>query len=129
MKKKILISVLILSALGFGVYSYLYKEHRDISTEEAIKGVSVDTIFNQYKRNELKANANYLNQVIEVNGTVTNINATEKVLTVDGKLFASFQDIDLKDIKSGSTVNLKGRFLGYDELLEELKMDNCFIIK
>ena len=31
------------------------------------------------------------------------------------------------NVKKGDKVTVKGRFIGYDDLLEEYKMDNCVI--
>jgi hypothetical protein len=33
------------------------------------------------------------------------------------------------NLQSNQTVKIKGRFVGYDDLMEELKMDQCQLIE
>ena len=36
---------------------------------------------------------------------------------------------DHKELTAGGEVKIKGRFIGYDDLLEEVKLDQCLIIE
>ncbi|WP_300567577.1 hypothetical protein [Flavobacterium sp.] len=126
--KWILILLLFLILVWVG-YSYIYKEHRNISTENSMKISSVENIFNEFKQDENKANKRYLDKVIQVKGKVTQVDSIQKTITIDEKLFSSFQKVDFESCKLNSTLVIKGRFIGYDDLLEELKMDNCVIIE
>lgn len=129
MKFKWILILLLFSLLVWVGYSYIYKSHRDISTERGMKISSVESIFKEFKQNENNANKRYLDKVIQVKGKVTQIDSIQKTITIDEKLFSSFQKVDFENCKLNSTLVLKGRFIGYDDLLEELKMDNCVIIE
>ncbi len=129
MKFKWIFILLLFLILVWVGYSYIYKGHRDISSESGMKISSVENIFNEFKQNENNANKRYLDKVIQVKGKVTQIDSIQKTITIDEKLFSSFQKVDFENCKLNSTLVLKGRFIGYDDLLEELKMDNCVIIQ
>jgi hypothetical protein len=128
MKKKfIIIFALFLIVLYFG-YKYIYKSHRDISSENAAFTITSAMILNDYKNDEKDANAKYSDKTIVVKGKITQIDLTTKSIVIDEKLYGMLLNLD-KDIKVNDSVSIKGRFLGYDELLEELKMDQITINK
>lgn len=129
-KGKIIIVLVILALLGFGAYSYLYQGHRDIASEKQSYLVTANSIFEEFKTNETKANEKYLDKAIEVYGKVTGMDLETNSVIIDEKLFIVFKD----KIKEGemmllSNVNVKGRFIGYDDLLGELKMDEGSVVK
>ncbi len=128
MKKKfIIIFALLLIVLYFG-YKYIYKSHRDISSENAAFTITSAMILNDYKNDEKNANAKYSDKTIVVKGKITQIDLTTKSIVIDEKLYGMMLNLD-KDLKVNDSVSIKGRFLGYDELLEELKMDQITINK
>lgn len=129
MKVKLIVLTVIIAIMGFLVYSYIYKKHRDFSSEDSIEIISAEKIFNEFKSDEINANKTYLDKVIQIKGKVTQIDASQNNMTIDEKLFSSFQKNDFKKIELHSEVTIKGRFMGYDDLLEELKIDNCVIIE
>lgn len=129
MKIKLTLIFLLFSLLAFLGYSYIYKAHRDIATENVIQIKSTKILLSEFTKNENNANKIYLDKAIQVEGKVTEIDSVQLFVTIDEKLFASFQKKDFKNIKPNSTVKIKGRFIGYDSLLEELKMDNCVIFE
>lgn len=129
-KGKILIILVILALLGFGVYSYLYQGHRDIASEKQSYLVTANSIFEEFKTNETKANEKYLDKAIEVYGKVTGMDLETNSVIIDEKLFIVFKDkIKEDDMMLLSNVNVKGRFIGYDDLLGELKMDEGSVVK
>jgi hypothetical protein len=50
-------------------------------------------------------------------------------MILNEKLFLTFNSTDGLDIQPQKLVKIKGRFVGYDDLMEELKMDQCILIK
>jgi hypothetical protein len=47
---------------------------------------------------------------------------------IDDKMNVIFTDSIPKNISENQTINVKGRFIGYDDILEEFKMDQVSII-
>ena len=128
MRKNILIFAIFM-AVGFFGYTYLFGGGRDFANEEAIKVSSVESIFSEFSKNEQTSNKKYLNKVIEISGKVTQVDTDSNAIMMDGKVYASFKKNDFMNFNENENINIKGRFLGYDDLLEELKLDNCTVIK
>ncbi|MBC7847505.1 MAG: hypothetical protein H7Y10_13560 [Flavobacterium sp.] len=128
MNKKILYGIIIVGIISFFGYRYMYQDHRDISTETATYVSSVPELEKEFVANDSLASIKYQDQTIEFSAKVTAVDAENKAIILDNKLFATFNDSLPKQIILGKTLRIKGRFLGYDELLEEFKMDQSSII-
>lgn len=127
MNKKILLGIVIVLIISFFFYRYLYQNHRDISVEEATYTVSIPELEKEFAANDSLALIKYQDKTIECTGTVTAIDTDNKAIIIADKLFATFNTTVPKEIVSGQKLSIKGRFLGYDELLQEFKMDQSSI--
>ena len=125
MKKKITIALGILIVLVFISFKYLYKSHRDIAKETVSYSVTVQYVHEAFMKNDSLANAKYLDKTIVIYGEITDIDLSNKIITVDEKLLATFNENLPNDIKLQQNIKIKGRLIGFDDLLEELKMDQC----
>lgn len=110
-----------------GACLFIYKDHRDISAEKGSYTITATEIFSEFQTNEKNANTKYLDKTIEVAGDISNIDVATKSIVINDKLFATFKDVIPKTIQSNSKIKIKGRFIGYDALVEELKMDQCVV--
>lgn len=129
MNKKIGYGILILLVAAIAIYNYTYQEHRDISSEKATYVTTIPALEKEFASNDSLAFAKYQDQTIELTAKITAVDVENKAVNLDNKVFASFNDSLPKDIVSGKTLKIKGRFLGYDELLGEFKMDQSSIIR
>lgn len=127
MRKKIIIALLILIVVAFGVYKFLYKEHRDIASEDVMYSETPAQVYDAFQKNDSLANSTYLDKTIEIYGKVTNIDLANKTITVDEKLSARFTNSIPGTLKPQNPITLKGRVVGYDDLLGEIQMDQCTI--
>lgn len=127
MNKKTLLGILLFLAIATSVYFYTYKEHRDISSESADYVVTIAGLEKEFNSNQSLAYTKYQDKTIELTARVTAIDAESKGMVLDKKVFATFKDSLPFDIKSGKTLKIKGRFLGYDELLQEFKIDQSSV--
>ncbi|WP_284653425.1 OB-fold protein [Flavobacterium terrisoli] len=126
MKKKVFILVIILVVVGFGVYKYVYQEHRDIATEDASFTTTVQEVFGAFKTNEGTANAKYSNKTLVIKGKISEIDFEANIITVDENLSATFTDKLSQDSKVGDSITLKGRLVGYDgDIMNQIQMDQC----
>lgn len=123
--KKIVIGLVVLFAILLVSYKYLYHGHRDISNEEAVFSVSVKQVSNDFLQDEAKANIKYLDKSIQITGKVTNIDISNKTIVLDEKVFVLLKDANV--VKLNETILVKGRVIGYDSLLEEIKIDQAEI--
>ncbi len=126
MKKKLLIILALVFIVYLG-YNYIYQDHRNIETEQAAYILSSEVINKEFLQNAAESQAKYLNKTIEISGTITEINAID--LTLDDHVFCLFADSIAKNaIRLNSKITVKGRCIGYDDLLEQIKLDQCSII-
>jgi tRNA_anti-like len=125
--KTILITLLILLSIGFASYKYIMTGGaRDIQSEDVAFTVNSKDIMTEFTTNSDVASKKYLDKTIEINGIVTGISDT--VITIDETISCQFQSADFKTEKE-KNITVKGRFVGYDDLLGELKLDQCNISK
>lgn len=117
---------LIISA--FVMYAYIYKSHRDISSEKESFAVSVVDLKMDYDKNFSLANSKYLDKTIIIYGKISGLDFANNILTVDKLLSATTKE-KKANLKVNDSIKLKGRFIGYDDLLEEFKMDECIILE
>ncbi len=118
------IILLVLLVLAYLVYNYMYQAHRDIDSEQSEFVLNSIDITNEFVINPSASEKKYLNKTIEVNGTITQLN--DYNLTLDKKVFCQFNS--KIDVDPSKKVNVKGRFIGYDDLLEQIKIDQCSIV-
>lgn len=117
------IVILVLIVVGVIAYNYIYQNHRDIESETAEFIVRATDLTNEFVINPSAAEKKYLNQTIEVFGSITELN--DYNLTLDGKIFCQFSS---KIEFENKNAKIKGRFIGYDNLLEQVKIDQCNIL-
>ncbi|MFD0836037.1 hypothetical protein ACFQ0I_09695 [Mariniflexile aquimaris] len=122
--KKWLILIL-LCVVAFISYRYVYQDHRDIAAETSIYKISALDLANEFEIDPLSSENKYLNKTIEVNGNVSDKNVQN--ITIDGKVFCQFSN-KIQENLNTKHVTIKGRFIGYDDLLEQVKLDQCIII-
>ena len=67
----------------------------------------------------------YLDKTIQVSGKISGID--KNLVILDSYITTQISPIK-KDLSIGNEIVVKGRVIGYDELLEELKLDQCTII-
>jgi hypothetical protein len=124
--KKLIILVILFFIGGYFGYEYIMTGgERNLETEKAAFIVSSSTIYEEFTRNTELATTKYLNKAIEISGTVSACESN--LLTLDGKIFCLLKTKDKVDLNS--SIVIKGRVTGYDDLLEELRLDQCIIIK
>lgn len=129
MRKKVFYLLLFLIVAAFAGYQYLYKSHRNIATEEANFTTTAAEVFKAYAESDSLANAKYLDKTIMIRGKITNLDYSGKIITVDEKLAARFVSALSDKLKLQDSIVLKGRLIGFDDLLGEIQLDQCVIVE
>ena len=111
------------------VYAVWNKPHKNYSNTKP--NITIDSLnfINEFKTNSTSATEKYLNQVILVNGNVTD-RLTKSVVLNNG-IVCTLDSLSLKAlglIQINNEVSIKGRFVGFDDLFEEIRLDHCFIM-
>ena len=125
-RNKIAIIVILIALVAYFGYNYIMTSGaRDLQTEKPEYTTTAKTIYREFSTNSDAATKKYLNKAIQLSGDVTNVK--DSVLTLNEKVSCQFQT--MQTIQMGENVTIKGRVTGYDDLLEELKLDQCVIAK
>lgn len=129
MSKKLKIisfSILTIVLIGFAGYRYImHGGERNLSTEDAVFTVTSKSILNEFVTNTEVANKKYLEKAVAITGTITQNN--QKDITIDNSIICSLKNPDAT-LKKDQQITVKGRVVGYDDLMGELKLDQCFVI-
>lgn len=128
-KRITIVIVVLLLLISGGIYFYygfLFKEARNIESEMPDLSITAIKLIKDYNSNPVKADALYLNKTIEITGKVTK--ETDSVIIVENTVFCLFTQ-RVKDELVNKRVTVKGKCIGYDELFQEVKLDQCTINK
>ena len=99
---------------------------RIIANETPEYQISAKKIASEFASNTSVSNKKYLEKSILITGEVTSINENEVI--VDYSVNCSFLTIS-DNIKKDQKVVVKGRVVGYDDLMGEVKIDQCSLSK
>jgi hypothetical protein len=135
--KKLLIVLLAIGVIGsFVAYQIYNKPHRNIAAEAPVVKITADGLFAFYESDEAAANASYLDQVIEVSGTIEEIvedaeGNTVVILTAQSAMMGGVSatidpSVSGFSASSGAVLTLKGRCTG---MLMDVVLTNCFPVK
>jgi hypothetical protein len=128
MKKSRIIALVLLLAVVVGVSAFNYVMHgggRNLLKEETNFWVSSDALAKEFSSNTTMANTKYLEKAVAVKGIVAEVN--NNVITLDNGIVCTLQTTTTA-IKKDQVVTIKGRVVGYDDLMGEIKLDQCFSI-
>ncbi|WP_400076552.1 OB-fold protein [Winogradskyella sp. R77965] len=127
-KKVIILSVIALAVIAaFFVYDYTFNsEHRDIASEEATIALSAKQLYSDFQNDEAAATIKYLDRVIAIEGEITAIEINDIIL--NDQIQTNFNAEQVPKVAEGTSLTIKGRCVGYDELLEMVKIDQATII-
>lgn len=127
MSKKVkIIGILLIAVLLIGI-SINYVFHggaRDLVTEQAEYNVTSKEITAEFASNVTLATKKYSDKAIVLSGKVTAV--ADSMVTIDNTIICNFKTPDA-NIKNEQSITIKGRLVGFDDLMGELKLDQCSI--
>lgn len=124
-----------MATAGLAVYFY-YKQPADIRTSTAHYTTTAPALLADFLENETAANTRYLDKIVTVTGTISNIDPDHEnpaVFLETGNPMAavtcSFYNTELATLKSlqtGSVIKIKGVCTG---MLTDVVLNKCSIVK
>lgn len=120
-KKTVVIIACIVVLLLLGYNYVMTGGGRDLKSEKPEFTTTATSIFDEFSANSANATKKYINKALEISGEVTAVK--DSTITLNEKVNCQLQM--LAKSKIGEKVTIKGRVTGYDDLLEELKLDKC----
>lgn len=112
--------------VGVSIYQYVYQDHRNIKLEKAKYILTATEISNSFLKNLSTSEEKFLNNTLEILGYITEL--SEYNLTIEDLVFCSFEGSLETKIQINSKLKIKRRVIGYDDLLEQVRLDQCPII-
>ena len=116
--------------IGLTIIYFTYnKPHKDFNKTPLQFTIESKKLISFYQNSSEDANTKYLDKIILITGTITDLE--ENIIILDNGIVCTLdpsQKID-DQIFSGSEISIKGRCIGYDDLLEEIRVDHSFVIK
>ena len=109
--------------VGVGyVYQYISMSPKDI-VEITPEYVGDATEFNFLVTDNLSY---WTGKVVQITGEVTEL--TEDGVVINGTIFCQFENgDDLQSIVENQQINIKGKLVGFDEILMEIKLNQCIL--
>lgn len=123
--KKILLLLIFIAIAGFFAYNYVMAAPKEIATSSPDIEISASVLAKDFSTNETTATEKYEEKIIEVSGKITAVDG--KSITLDDKVNCVFKETI--SAKKGEAIKIKGLFIGYDEMFEEIKIDQSSIVK
>jgi hypothetical protein len=125
MKKKIILILLVIGIIGgyFG-YNYVMAPPKNISESKADLTLNTKDFYAEFTSNAVNAEKKYAEKVILIEGTITEVE--DEGPTLNKTVFCKFED--KTEFKVGDKIKVKGLFIGYDDLFEVIKLDQCSIV-
>ncbi len=135
--RNLFLALVVVGALG-GYYAYRQwnKPHREVEQAEAAKSVDATALFEEFSSDETAANEKYLDQIVQVCGSVASVSEGDgdAQITIQlatggmGVVLCSLDPEKYSDIpsgiKEGQQVCLKGICTGY---LMDVVLDRCVL--
>ena len=121
--------VLFVVIASFLAFNYMYKPHRNIAEESASSSLSSTELHENFTSSP-GSSENLIDKTVEVSGSITEIEQQTTII-MDNRVQVDF---DLNEeiqtpFKRGTKVIIKGRCVGFDDLLEIVKVDQAILVK
>ena len=122
-KSKIFFGIVIVGIItATVVYFYAMQPPKQIESKKVDFTGSSDSFLSEVQKDF----AVWQDKVVLLTGTITT--ADENGIILSNQIYCQFrEDVDKTAIQPNQEIKLKGRVIGYDDLLEELKLDQCII--
>jgi uncharacterized protein YdeI (BOF family) len=122
-RSKILLAIVVVGAVvAFAVYQYAMQPPAEIESKE----VDFNGTSSAFLTEVQKDFTAWQDKVVVLSGTITA--RDENGITLSDQIYCQLrEDVDKNKIQNLTDIKIKGRVIGYDDLLEELKLDQCII--
>ena len=116
-------SVMMVLVVGVvNVYQYISMSPKDV-VEITPEYVGDASEFNFLVTDNLSY---WTGKVVQITGEVTEL--TEDGVVINGTIFCQFENgDDLQSIVENQQINIKGKLVGFDEILMEIKLNQCIL--
>ncbi|MBE76315.1 MAG: hypothetical protein CMG41_01055 [Candidatus Marinimicrobia bacterium] len=111
------------------IYKTYNKPHKDFNKSPFEVVIESRDLISLYQNNIDNANTKFLDKILLISGKITNLETD--IIILDNAIVCSLEPSQtvIEEIHLNKNISVKGRCIGYDDLLEEIRIDHSFIIK
>jgi len=111
------------------IYNTYNKPHKDFNKSPFEVAIESEELISLYQDNTDNANARFLDKILLVKGNITNIESD--IIILDNGIVCTLDpsQVVTEEIHLNKNISVKGRCIGYDDLLEEIRIDHSFIMR
>jgi hypothetical protein len=140
LKITLIILAIALIAGSSSVYYIFNKPHRNIEIETPAYTIEAESLYNEFNKDEVFANQTYVDQVVQVSGTIVELFIDEYQISIvlsdniEGvsceldSLTIDREESIINSLKIGDQITLKGKCDGFDMIMGVV-LTRCFIIQ
>ncbi len=121
--KKVIIVAIILISLGIIGYNYVFRAPQNISNASSEFTVDAIAFSKEFADNLSEAENKYSNKIFTVEGIITDIE--NEAITLNNTVYCKFDE--KIQFNKNEKIKIKGKYIGYDELFDIIKLDQCSI--
>lgn len=113
-------SFLLVGLLGWGYLYTFHGKHRNIAKEVATADFQAPELLFKFQQGTAET---HVDEVVFVTGDVTSID--QSTIVLNGMVQIDLLNRPDTSIQNGKSIKIKGRCVGYDDLLEVVKIDQA----
>ncbi len=109
---------------GWAVWYVFFKPHRDVGAEKPEYTLTSQALSDAFK-SDTASLTKYVDKAILLEGNISGIEGKHVSL---GNIICSMDSVSalkLPSMKAGEPVKIQGRLTSYNDLMEEIMLDNC----
>lgn len=120
--------VLIITTILVGVllilYRYATKPPPSIKEEVSCIQIDATQFYQKYTENPIQFDKNFINKAIGISGAISSIQ--DSIIVLNNKVVCMLSEMP-SGLKIQQTINIKGRYIGYDDLFDTLNLNECIL--
>ena len=111
------------------IYNTYNKPHKNFNKSPFEVTIESKELISLYQDNTDNANARFLDKILLIKGNITNIESD--IIILDNGIVCTLDpsQVVTEEIHLNKNISVKGRCIGYDDLLEEIRIDHSFIMR
>ena len=126
--RRVLLALVVVGVLigAWAIWYVFYKPHRNVGDEKAAYELKATELSEAFKTDQ-GAMAKYIDKAILIEGSISSIEGSHIAF---GNIICNFQEnaaAEISGLKVGQPLKVQGRLTTYNDLLEEIMLDQCVI--
>lgn len=123
-KKSLFILALILVVAVIVIYQVVTKPTPSLVDEVVLYEVNAVQFYQEFTQNQTGFQQKYINKAIGITGVITSVQ--DSIIVLNDKIVCITNNVPA-NLSTDQSVRIKGRYIGYDDLFDNLKLNECLL--